>query len=247
MTISIITAVHNNKEFIADAIDSVLAQSYPYIEYIVVDGASADGTTGIIEKYGNKISKFICEPDNGIYDALNKGLKIASGDIIGFLHSDDFFANVNAVEKIAAEFTSAGVEAVYSDLAYVGRKNKKKIIRYWKAGKFSAASLKFGWMPPHPALYVRKSLYDRAGMFDTGLKIASDYDMMLKLLNNTSGKISYIEEVLVIMRLGGKSNKGLKDILMKSSEDYKTLKKNNFSFPLGTLLLKNIRKIKQFF
>ena len=137
LTISIITAVHNNREFIADAIESVLSQRYPHIEYIVIDGASDDGTVEIIKRYEDKISKFISEPDNGIYDALNKGLKIASGDVIGFLHSDDFYSDEFVIEKIAVMFSSEDVQAVYSDLAYVNRKNRNKIIRYWKAGWFT--------------------------------------------------------------------------------------------------------------
>ena len=246
-TISIITAVYNNKEFIEDAINSVLTQSYPNIEYVVIDGGSTDGTLDIIKKYDKKISKWISEPDSGIYDALNKGIKLSTGDIIGFLHSDDIFADYNVIEKIAGKFNLANVDAVYSDLVYVSKSNTNKIIRCWKTGKFLEKSLKFGWMPPHPTLFVRRSLYETHGLFDIGLKIASDYDMTLRLLKNNSGSIVYLNEVLVKMRLGGRSNKSLKNILRKSSEDYKALKKNNFSFPAFTLLLKNIRKLKQFF
>lgn len=246
LTISIITAVHNNREFIADAIESVLSQRYPHIEYIVIDGASDDGTVEIIKRYEDKISKFISEPDNGIYDALNKGLKIASGDVIGFLHSDDFYSDEFVIEKIAVMFSSEDVQAVYSDLAYVNRKNRNKIIRYWKAGWFTEISLKMGWMPPHPTLFVRKSVYNNTGLFNTNLKIAADYDMILRIFNYSSGRVEYIDEILVKMRTGGKSNKGLKQLLLKSREDYRILKKYNSGFPLLTLIMKNLRKIKQF-
>ncbi len=245
-TISIITVVKNNKEFVEDAINSVLTQSYPYIEYIVVDGGSTDSTLDIIKKYDAKISKWISESDSGIYDALNKGINLSTGDIIGFLHSDDIFADDKVIEKIADRFTLANVDAVYSDLVYVSKRNINKIIRYWKAGKFSENSLKYGWMPPHPTLFIRRSLYEKFGLFDTGLKIASDYDMVLRLLKNSPGSVFYIDDVLIKMRLGGRSNRSLKNIFRKSSEDYRALKKNNFSFPAFTLFLKNIRKLNQF-
>jgi len=251
--ISIITVVKDNKEFIADAIKSVLFQTYPEIEYIIIDGASTDGTLGIIEKltsqsgYEKKISRWISEPDGGIYDAMNKGINLSTGDVIGFLHSDDMFAGDNVIEKIAGKFNLPNVNALYSDLVYVSKRDTNKIIRYWKAGKFLEKSLKFGWMPPHPTFFVRKSLYQKYGLFDTGLKIASDYDITLRLLKNNPNSVAYLNEVLVKMRLGGRSNKNLKDILIKSSEDYMALKKNGFSLPAFTLALKNVRKINQFF
>jgi glycosyltransferase len=251
--ISIITVVKDNKEFIEDAIKSVLLQTYPAIEYIIIDGASTDGTLGIIEKLASqnindkKISRWISEPDDGIYDAMNKGINISTGDIIGFLHSDDMFAGDNVIEKIAGKFNLPDVNAVYSDLVYVTKGDTNKVLRYWKAGNFALNSLKFGWMPPHPTFFVRKSLYQKYGLFDTGLKIASDYDMILRLLNNNPDSITYINDVLMKMRLGGKSNRSLKNILTKSIEDYKALKKNDFSLPAFTLLLKNIRKLNQFF
>jgi glycosyltransferase len=246
-TITIITAVRNNKEFIDDAINSVLTQSYPKIEYIIIDGNSTDGTSAIIKKYEKKISKYISEPDIGIFDALNKGIANSSGDVIGFLHSDDLLANDKVVEKIAYHFGSANTDVVYSDLVYVSKKNINKVVRYWKAGEFSSRSLKFGWMPPHPAVFARRSLYEKYGLFDTGLKIASDYDMILRLLKNNPASVFYTHEVCVKMRLGGKSNRSFKDILLKSKEDYKALRKNNFTFPAFTLFLKNVRKLNQFF
>ncbi|OGU74402.1 MAG: hypothetical protein A2V93_00320 [Ignavibacteria bacterium RBG_16_34_14] len=252
LTISIITVVKNNKEFIEDSIKSVLTQSYPNIEYIIVDGNSTDGTLDIIKKlashseYNTKISKWISESDSGIYDAMNKGINLSAGDVIGFLHSDDLFSGNDVIGKIAGKFILANVNVVYSDLVYVSRKNINKTIRYWKAGKFSENSLKFGWMPPHPTLFVRRSLYEKCGLFNIGLKVASDYDMTLRLLKNNPDSVYYLNEVLVIMRLGGRSNRSLKDVLIKSSEDYKVLNRNGFSFPAFTLLLKNIRKLNQF-
>jgi glycosyltransferase len=244
--VSIITAVKNNKEFIEDAIKSVLGQTYPNIEYIVIDGSSTDGTFDIIKKYQSKISKCISEPDNGIFDALNKGIKNSTGDIICFLHSDDILANDKVIEKIAHWFISTNADVVYSDLVYVSKKNINKVIRYWKAGKFSAKSLKFGWMPPHPAMFVKRSLYDKYGLFDIGLKIASDYDIILRLLKNSPDTIFYTQEVFVKMRLGGKSNRSFKNIMLKSKEDYRALRNNGFSSPAFTLFFKNVRKLNQF-
>ncbi len=245
--ISIITVVRNNKEFIEDAINSVLSQSYPHIEHIIIDGGSTDGTLDIIKKYDKKISKWISELDYGTFDALNKGIKMSSGDVIGFLHSDDLFADGKVIEKIADKFTSPDINILYSDLVYVSKRNINKIIRRWKAGRFSKEALKFGWMPPHPTMFVRKSLYNKTGLFDTDLKIASDYDMILRLLKSNPGTIVYIEEVFIRMRLGGKSNKRLNDIFRKSKEDYIILKRNEFVLPVFTLLCKNFRKLIQFF
>jgi glycosyltransferase len=177
---------------------------------------------------------------------MNKGIKLSTGDVIGFLHSDDFFADENVIEKVVSKFNSPDVDAVYSDLVYVSRDNGHRMVRQWNAGEFSHRSLKFGWMPPHTTLFVRKLFYNKTGLFDTELKIASDYDWMLRFFSQSNGKIAYINEVLVKMRSGGRSNSAFKDILLKSSEDYKTLKKNNYPFPAFTLISKNLRKIKQF-
>ena len=247
ITVSIITAVHNNKKFIEDAIKSVLEQTCPQIEYIVVDGNSTDGTLDIIKKYEGKISKWISEPDNGTYEALNKGIKLATGDVVGFLHSDDLFASNMVIEKVAGKFLSGNVNAVYSDLVYITKNNGDKIARYWKAGEYKRKSLRFGWMPPHPTLFVKKEGYDNCGLFNTGLRIAADYDMMLRLLTYCADKISYIDETLVKMRLGGASNRSLKNMIIKSREDYIALSNNGFPLPLLTLFLKNIRKLNQFF
>ena len=247
LTISIITAVRNNKEFIEDAIKSVLEQTYPHIEYIVVDGASTDGTLEIIKKYDGKISKWISEPDSGIFDALNKGIRLATGDVIGFLHSDDLFASNKSIEKIAGKFLTENFDTLYSDLVYVSKNNTDKIVRYWKAGKYKRRSLYFGWMPPHPTFFSKRDGYIKCGFFKTGLRIAADYDMMIRLLTYDEIKVGYIEEVLIKMRLGGVSNRSLAHMIRKSREDYETLSDNGFPFPAFILFLKNIRKIGQFF
>ncbi|OHE10281.1 MAG: glycosyl transferase [Sulfurimonas sp. RIFOXYC2_FULL_36_7] len=247
LTISIITAVRNNKEFIEDAVRNVLEQTYPHIEYIVVDGNSTDGTLDIIKKYEGKVSKWISEPDSGIYEALNKGIKLVTGDVVGFLHSDDLFTSNVVIEKIAEKFLSWNIDAVYSDLVYVAKNDGDKIIRCWKAGEYKPSSLKFGWMPPHPTLFLKKEVYNNCGLFNTALRISADYDMMLRLLTYCGNKIGYINETLIKMRLGGTSNRSLSNIITKSREDYVALKNNRFRVPLFTLILKNIRKLNQFF
>jgi len=246
MKVSVITVVFNAKETIANAIDSVLCQSHPDVELIVVDGASTDGTREMLELYRRRISILISEPDHGIYDALNKGIAHASGDIIGFLHADDLYENENVIEKIAGYFQDEETSAVYGDLVYVGQSEPDKVIRYWKAGKFSQDKLVQGWMPPHPTLYLRRSIYNEVGVFDLSFHIAADYDFILRVFGDAGYTFQYIPEVLVRMRLGGESNHSAMNIIRKSCEDYRTIKMNHVGGVI-TLLQKNFRKIPQFF
>ena len=246
LKISIITSVYNNKETIAEAIESVLSQTYENIEYIVVDGASTDGTVEIVEQYADRIGTFVSEPDRGIYDGLNKGIALATGDVVGFLHSDDLFEDEYVVEKIARAFESSGAESIYGDLTYVTKENTGKVVRYWKSGQFSYAKLKRGWMPPHPTFYVKRDVYERYGVFDTTFKIAADYDTVLRFLGREKISTHYIPEVLVKMRLGGASNKSLKNLIQKSREDLKAMKNNGVGH-VGSLFVKNASKLPQFF
>lgn len=246
MTISIITATYNNEKTVGHTIHSVLNQTYPNIEYIIIDGQSKDRTLNIIGKYKNKISKVISEADKGMYDALNKGIKIATGEVIGFLHADDFYKDEKVVEKIAGVFKTKNTESVYGDLEYVSAVNPDKIIRHWKAGQFSIKELKKGWMPPHPTYFVKKEVYNKLGGFNLNYKIAADYDLMLRFLGKHKISTSYLPEVLVKMRWGGTSNRNLKNIIQKSKEDYIALKENNLG-GLKSLILKNFRKLGQFF
>lgn len=245
MKVSIITSVYNCKDTIRDAIDSVLSQTYKDIEYIIIDGASSDGTIEIIKEYKDKIDIFSSKPDNGIYDGLNRGISLASGDIIGFLHADDMYDNNDVIKEIVTVFKNNQADAVYGDLVYVYKENINKIIRHWVSGKFSLSKLKNGWMPPHPTFYTKRELYEKFGGFDQSFKIAADYDFMLKVLTSQEYKIMYIPKVLYRMRVGGMSNRSLKNIVKKSKEDLKVIKKHNIG-GLNTLLLKNFSKIPQF-
>lgn len=245
MKISIITSVFNNKEYIAEAIESLLNQSYKNIEYIVIDGASTDGTTEIIKSYKDKIDKFISEPDEGIYDGLNKGIRLTTGDVIGFLHSDDLYTSNKVIENIVKQFeVDNGLDGVYGDLIYTSKYNTNKVLRYWKSRAFDEALLKKGWMPAHPTLFLKREVYEKYGKFDLSFKIAADYDFMLRVLS-AGVKVKYIPQVLYKMRVGGESNKSLKNIMLKSKEDLRALRKNNVG-GIYSLIIKNLSKIKQF-
>jgi len=246
MKISVITAVFNARETIDDTLDSVLGQCYPDVEFIIVNGDSNDGTTELLEAQKGHFDIYLNEPDNGIYDALNKGIAHATGDIVGFLHADDLFAANDVLARIAAGFSDPSVDAVYGDLTYVSKSEPGRVIRYWKAGNDSPDRLKRGWMPPHPTFYVRRSVYEKMGVFDTSFHIAADYDCMLRFLGVGKINCHYIPEVLVKMRVGGKSNRSLANILRKSAEDYRALKRNQIG-GAGALLWKNMGKLPQFF
>jgi len=245
MKISIITVVWNNKETIKDAIDSVLSQTYKDIEYIVVDGASSDGTVEIVQGYGDKISIFVSERDEGIYDGLNKGISLATGDFVAFMHSDDLYADESVVENIMKVLErDASLDGVYGDLIYTPKHDTSKVLRYWKSKDFDISLLKQGWMPAHPTLILKKEVYEKYGNFDLGFKIAGDYDFMLRVLS-AGIKVKYIPQVLYKMRVGGESNKSLKNIIRKSSEDLLALKNNGVG-GVFTLLIKNFSKVGQF-
>jgi len=245
MKISVITAVYNNRDTVAGAIDSVLAQTHAEVELIVIDGGSTDGTLDVLRAYGNKLNKLVSESDGGIYDALNKGLLHASGDVVGFLHSDDVFADSRVLARVAKAFSSPKTCAVYGDLVYVRKDTPDKVVRYWRAGDFAFDKLRRGWMPPHPTLYVKRALYEQIGVFDTKYRIAADYDFMLRLLSIDGLGVAYVPELFVKMRLGGESNRSLKNLLRKSHEDYTVMRRNKVG-GLLTLLCKNLRKLPQF-
>jgi len=243
--ISIITSVYNNQETIKDAMDSVLSQTYENIEYIIVGGASTDGTVEIVQSYGDKISKFISEKDKGIYDGLNKGISLATGDMIAFLHSDDIYASDSIIEEVVLTFKSdKSLDGVYGDLVYTPKADTDKVLRYWKSKEFDSSLLKNGWMPAHPTLFLKREVYERFGGFDLSFRIAADYDFMLRVLSGGI-KVKYLPEVLYKMRVGGESNKSIKNIILKSKEDLKALKKNNIG-GVGTLVYKNLSKVIQF-
>jgi len=244
--ITIITATYNSSNGLDWCIKSVLSQTYQEIEYIIIDNCSTDNTLDIAKTYSEHISRIISEPDKGIFDALNKGIKIASGNVIGFLHADDFYASPTIIEEVMQQFDAGNYDSVYGDLQYVSKNNPDKIIRNWSAGEFSRKKLLNGWMPPHPAFFVRRKCYLDFGLFNTDYKIAADYDLILRMLGKHKISTVYLPKVLVKMRTGGTSNRSFKNIFNKSKEDLKALKLNEIG-NFYTLCLKNFRKLNQFF
>lgn len=245
--VSIITVVYNNVQTLRDTIESVLAQDYPHIEYIIVDGASTDGTVELVQGYGSRIGQFISEPDKGLYDAINKGIRLASGEVVGLLHSDDLFYGTDAVSKIARTFEQQTVDSVYADLHYVDQKDTRRVVRNWHSGEFSRKRFRLGWMPPHPTFYVKKAVYEQYGLYDTEFKSAADYELMLRLLYKHNISTAYIPDTLVKMRVGGESNRSLKNRLRANREDFMAWRKNNLHPRFYTRLLKPLRKLPQFF
>lgn len=247
MKVSIITVVLNNRRYISECIESVLNQTYGDIEYIVVDGASTDGTLEVIYKYKDRIAKIISEPDKGIYDAMNKGIAMATGDIVGILNSDDIYADEYVIEDVVKTISENGVDSCYGDLVYVDKEDTSKVIRYWKSGNFYKERFKKGWVPPHPTFFVRRECYEKYGNFNTKFRVSADYDLMLRFLWVYGISTYYIPRVLVKMRVGGHSNNSMKNIVRKSLEDYRILKVNYIDHPLLALVFKKISKLPQFF
>ena len=244
MKISIITITYNSASSLQRALDSVQSQTYKDIEHVIIDGASTDGTRKLIEAYAkqHKNVKWVSEKDNGIYDAINKGIRLATGDLIGFLHSDDMFYSVDSIEQIVAAFEQNQADVVYGDLQYM---RGNKVVRRWKSNAFNPRALKYGWMPPHPTVYVRREVYQQVGEYDSWFRISADYDMILRIF--TAGyNTHYIPEVLVCMETGGASNKNTKARLSKTMEDYIVLKKNHVGAGYLTVACKQLRKVKQF-
>jgi len=245
--ISIITVSYNSEKTIKDTIESVLSQDYSNIEYIIIDGGSTDGTVDIIKEYTDKISYFVSEPDTGIYDGMNKGIKAATGGVIGILNSDDFYPNSYVISNVAKTFVNQSCDAVYGDLVYVKENDTSQIARYWQAGEYSTSSIKNGWMLPHPTFFVKKEMYERYGYYNTDLKSAADYEMILKLLYKQNISVIYIPMILVKMRMGGASNSSLVNRLRANKEDGLAWTKNQLNKPLFVRFKKPLQKIRQFF
>lgn len=246
--ISIVTATLNCSRTLSECLESIEQQNYSNREHIIVDGVSSDETVDIINKYIDHIAIFKSEQDRGIYDALNKGIQLATGDVVGFLHADDLYASDDVLSKIAKAFEDPTVCGVYGDLEYVSQQDTSKVIRRWNSNSFKKQDLNWGWMPAHPTLYVRREWLSRIGGFDIGYKISADYLIVLKLFTQPDFKTLYIPEVLVTMRLGGASNKSIGAILKKSKEDWHALRSCDFNVPtaLCAIVWKNLSKLSQF-
>ncbi|HTD39323.1 MAG TPA: glycosyltransferase family 2 protein [Mucilaginibacter sp.] len=235
----------NAQNTIERCITSVLQQRFKNIQYIIIDGGSTDNTIRIINKYKENIDFFISEPDSGVYDAMNKGIALATGDIIGTINADDFFADDNVLYSIAKVFTEQNTDILYGDLDYIDPNDK--VIRKWRSGKYRKGMFNWGWMPPHPTFYCKKRLFDNLGIYKLDYGSAGDYELMLRFIHLNSTSIYYLNKVLVKMVVGGISNKSLCNRVKAMRFDLKAMRNNNIFLPIVTLLFKPLRKIVQFF
>ncbi|OQY15941.1 MAG: glycosyl transferase [Desulfobacteraceae bacterium 4572_35.1] len=248
MKVSIVTVCYNSEATIRDTIESVLAQSYSDIEYIIVDGASSDRTMAIIDEYRDRITNVVSESDKGIYDAMNKGIKLATGDVVGILNSDDFYQNNAVIHDVVCHFDSfTDSDVVFGDVVFVAPGNLEKIIRFYRSGHFRPWKLRFGWMPPHPATFIKKRAYDQFGLYSLGFKISSDYEMFVRLLLVHKLSFSRINKVLVRMRTGGVSTAGIKSRLLLNKEIVRACRKNGIYTNLLFVLSKLPFKLMELF
>ena len=245
MKISIITVSYSSASTIRDTFESVLNQTYSDIDYVVIDGNSSDETILIIKEYEQKFNgrmHWISEPDNGLYDAMNKGIKMSSGEIIGILNSDDYYASNNVLTQVVDTISSKNTDSCYGNLLYV---KKNKPYRYWRSGPHK--SFKYGWMPPHPSLFIKKNIYEKFGYYRLDCGTAADYELMLRFLEKEKVTTQWIDELLVIMRVGGISNRSISSRIEALKNDKKGWIVNNLKPYFFTTFLKKIRKIPQYF
>ena len=248
MKITVITVCYNSATTIMDTLSSVSDQSYDNIEHIVIDGGSSDGTIDLVNRHGKRVSKLASGPDGGIYDAMNKGLALASGEIIGFINADDFYASSDVVAKVAEVFNDPNVEACYGDLCYVKQNDTATLVRFWQSSIFRPGSFESGWCPPHPTFFVRRELYKRFGGFDLSYEIAADLELMLRLLEVHKIRAKYIPSVLVKMRMGGVSNRNFSNIVRQNKEVLQALQSHGLQSSVWRLFgSKLISRGRQFF
>jgi glycosyltransferase involved in cell wall biosynthesis len=245
MKISVITATYNSASTLRDTLDCIARQTHPDIEHIIVDALSKDATLEIVKQFPH-VAKTVSEKDRGLYDAMNKGVRLATGEVIGILNSDDFYTSEKVLEKVAEAFADPKVEAVYGDLQYVRQDDVTKVKRTWKAGQYKKKHFHYGWMPPHPTFFVRRDLYSKAGLFNITLRTSADYELMLRMMVKHNANVRYIPEVLVKMRDGGQSNASLGNRLRANREDYEAWKLNDLKPYFFTRWLKPLRKVFQF-
>ncbi len=245
MKISLITVAYNAADTLEDTLKSVEAQGYSELEYIVVDGGSTDGTLDILKRYTHLVDVLISEPDEGIYDAMNKGIALATGEVVGILNSDDTFADAQVISDVVAQLQPEEVDACYADLLYVDRNNPVKIIRHWRSGKYTRRSFRFGWMPPHPTFFLKKEAYETYGYFRKELKTSADYELMIRMLYKHGLRASYLQRVIVHMKTGGQSNTSVRNRLKSNREDRLAWLMNDLKPLPFTFMLKPLRKIGQ--
>jgi glycosyltransferase involved in cell wall biosynthesis len=236
---------YNAEGTIRDCIESVKSQNYTDIEYIIIDGGSTDKTISIVNNYAHYVSCFISEPDLGIYDAMNKGVKLATGDIVGMLNADDYFADNSVLSNIAATFGKYNTDIIYGDLDYINEKGL--IVRKWRSGQISRRKLEFGWMPPHPTFYCKRYLFEQFGLYRLDYGTAADYELMIRYLYINKLTAFYLKKTLIKMKLGGKSNKNITARVKGMLFDLKAMRNNGIRLPFMALIFKPVRKIAQYF
>lgn len=246
MTISIITVAYNSAITIRDTLQSIASQDHPFIEHIIIDGNSSDGTLDIVKEFPH-VAKIVSEKDKGLYDAMNKGVLLATGDIVGILNSDDVYAHNSVLSRVVNLFKKAKTDTIYGDLQYVKADDVNKVVRSWHSGAYKRSNFYYGWMPPHPSFFVRREVYDKVGLFTTDLRSAADYELMLRILVKHHYSAAYLPEVLVKMRTGGLSNASLWHRLKANKEDKRAWKINGINPYFFTLYFKPLRKIVQYF
>ncbi|WP_443945491.1 glycosyltransferase family 2 protein [Pedobacter sp. AW1-32] len=247
MKISIITVVYNNEKTVHTAIESVLSQSYADVEYIVIDGKSTDDTLAIVNRYAKSIDKIQSEPDKGIYDAMNKGISLCTGDVIGILNSDDVYADKFVLENVMKAFQNDHeLDMVYGDLVYVKADDVDKIVRRWKSTAYYKRFFEDGHVPPHPSLFIKKTAYQQVGFFNTEMKLAADYDFMLRLFKLFGFKSAYLNCLFVKMRLGGATNASLKNIVNGNLEILQSWKNNGLEAPFLLMPKRIFKRLTQF-
>lgn len=244
--VSIITVCYNSAKTIEDTIQSVINQTYENIEYIIVDGLSTDNTLEIVNKYKDRIAKVVSEKDAGLYDAINKGIGLATGEIIANLNSDDFYIDNNVITDVVTKMQETKSDTLYADLYYVEAIDTNKVTRNWVSGEYKKQMFFKGWMPPHPTFFVRKSVYENYGKFNLELKSAADYEIMLRFIHKYECSISYLPRVVVKMRVGGVSNASIKNRLKANREDKRAWEINGLKPKPYTLIFKPLSKVLQF-
>lgn len=247
MKVSIITVCYNSRNTIEDTINSVISQTYPFLEYIIIDGESTDGTLDVINKYRNRIFNVISESDKGIYDGMNKGILAASGDIIGFLNADDMFYDNTVIQRVVLAFTSYTIDSVYGNLVYVSRQDSSRITRIWRSRSYCDGLFEKSWTPAHPTFYCKKSLYEKFGFYRTDFKIAADVELMYRFLQKYHIRSKYINADFVRMRNSGVSNRGIKSTIVITREMKRAIIENGGQFNLIKYLFFKFLKISDFF
>lgn len=245
MKISIITVCYNAEKYIQNCLDSVLAQDHPDIEHIVIDGASTDATLDILKTYESRLAKLISEKDEGLYDAMNKGIALASGEVIGILNADDLYPSTHVLSLVAKAFENPAIDMSYGDLVYVNDQDLDKVVRYYQAHNYKDSWWGQGKMPPHPTFFLRKSVYETYGNFDTSFEICADFDLMLRFFHKEKLRHTYIPETLVKMRTGGSSTRGIKSTLTINKEMLRSCRMHGISTNYGRIYSKYFTKVFQ--